>query len=180
MFQQAVPRLFAIVVIWLATDASCSSAGALSGPVTEAELARSKQWAVGKFSGKVTELPFSFVYGDQSSRDLLPNWTRTAESKSLDEHRTQHRVTLTDPETQLIVRCVAVEYHDYPAVEWTVYFRNDGPKDTPLLSEILAVDLSLRRGGTAEYVLHHNKGAPASGTDYQPFETSGVSLGPSL
>jgi len=35
---------------------------------------------------------------------------------------------------------------DFPTVEWTVYFRNTGAADTPILADIQALDLPLARG----------------------------------
>jgi len=70
-------------------------------------------------------LTFSFVYGDQSSDDLLAAWTRGISTEKLDDSRTQHTLAWNDKSTGLEVRCVAVEYADYPAIEWTVYFNSE-------------------------------------------------------
>ena len=35
---------------------------------------------------------------------------------------------------------MAVAYQDFPTVEWTVYFRNTGTVDTPLLTDIQAIN----------------------------------------
>ena len=34
-------------------------------------------------------------------------------------------------------------YKNYPAVEWTVHFKNNGNADTPILENILAMNVSL-------------------------------------
>ncbi|MBL9128640.1 MAG: alpha-galactosidase, partial [Verrucomicrobiales bacterium] len=72
--------------------------------------------------------------------------------------------------TGLEVRYVAVEYSDFPVVEWTVYFKNNGGADTPILEDILALDATFGRGGEAG-VLHHNVGSPCAPNDFQPLET---------
>ena len=74
-------------------------------------------------------LPFSFVFGGKPSAELLAVWPKKAENRKLDAARTQHTITWTDPKTGLEVRCVAVEYADYPAMEWTVYFKNGGSNE---------------------------------------------------
>jgi alpha-galactosidase len=84
---------------------------------------------------------------------------------------TDHTLTWTDPKTGLEVRCVAAEYHDFPTVEWTLYFKNTGTSDTPILEQIQALDIQLDRGDTPEFLLHHNRGSPADGNDYGPLET---------
>ena len=38
---------------------------------------------------------------------------------------------------------MAVEYHDFPTVEWTLYFKNTGTADTPILEDIQALDVRL-------------------------------------
>ena len=97
--------------------------------------------------------------------------------QKLDENRTQHTSTYTDPKTGLVVRCVAVEYADFPAGEWTVYFKNTSNKPTPILESIQPWDERLERTGDGEFLLHHSKGSPHSGltaptpTEYEPMET---------
>jgi alpha-galactosidase len=46
----------------------------------------------------------------------------------------------------LELRCVAIDYHDFPTIEWTVYFKNTGSNDTPILENIRALDVQLDRG----------------------------------
>jgi len=116
-------------------------------------------------------LPFSFTYDGRPSAELLPTWTCARASSKLDETRTQHVVTYTDPKTGLELRCVAIEYLDFPTVEWTLYFKNTSAKETPILEGIQALDLGMERGDAGEFVLHHNTGSPANGSDYGPIET---------
>ena len=108
------------------------------------------------------ELPFSFVYGGRPSVELLPGWDRAARSTRLDEGRLAHTVALTDPDTGLQVRCEAVYFHDFPTVEWTVWLANTGQADTPLIEDILGIDMVLERHGEpddlGEFVLHHYRG----------------------
>lgn len=119
--------------------------------------------------------PFSFVYGGTPSETLLPAWPRKHETVRLDAARTRHTITWTDPKTHLEVRCVAVEYADFPAVEWTVYFRNTGSGNTPILENIQALDARFERVGEGEFVLRHWKGDTCNADLYQPLEQS---LGP--
>ena len=88
-----------------------------------------------------TEAPFSFVYGGKASAELLKEWKCERASRKLDEHRTERSSVWTDPSTGLQVRCVGIEYDDFPTVEWVVRFKNTGAQDTPILSDIQAVDL---------------------------------------
>ena len=123
-----------------------------------------------------TETPFSFIYGGNPSTELLKTWELKRSTQRLDDQRTEHTLTYTDPKTDLVVRCVAVEYHDFPTVEWTVYFQNTGSENTPILSDIQALDTRLERypwseSELTEFVIHHHIGSPCTPTDYQPLET---------
>ncbi|MBM4090803.1 MAG: hypothetical protein FJ276_15480, partial [Planctomycetes bacterium] len=77
--------------------------------------------------------PFSFVYGDKPSDELLGAWKFREDAQPLSPGKTERTQTYTDPRTGLEVRCVIVQYDDYPTVEWTLYFKNTGTADTPIL-----------------------------------------------
>src|ERR1035437_8170730 len=114
------------------------------------------------------EPPFSFVYGGKASAELLKDWPCERAARKLDEHRTERSSVWTDPGTGLQVRCVGIEYGDFPTVEWVVHFKNTGAKDTPILSDIQAVDLALVHTGQGEFVLNHHAGDNCSPGSYEP------------
>ncbi len=124
--------------------------------------------------------PFSFVYGGKPSADLLKGWKLARRHKRLDDRRTEHTIEYTDPATGLVVRCVAIAYHDFPTVEWTLYFKNTGSADTPILSDVQALDTRFERYPVApvgperlcEFALHHQTGSICRPNDYQPHRTS--------
>jgi alpha-galactosidase len=115
------------------------------------------------------DLPFSFVYNGKSSRDFLAGWPVQTESKALDRDRTQRTFTWTDPQTGLEVRCVSVEYADFPVVEWTLYLRNTGQENTPILESIQALDADFQRDERGQAVLHTNKGDWYAAEGYEPY-----------
>lgn len=119
-----------------------------------------------------TEPFFSFNYDGKPSAELLKEWNLTRSQKSLDLNRLQHELVWTDPKTGLQVRCQAIEYKDYPTLEWTVYFKNTGEAKTPILSNIRGVDVTLP-GKDAQFpVLHHHTGSPSRNDDYRPYTTT--------
>jgi alpha-galactosidase len=122
-----------------------------------------------------TKLPFSFVYGGQSSDELLANWPKRAGSRKLDACRSEHTVAWTDPQSGLEVRFVGVEYSDFPVVEWTVHFKNTGRTNTLILENVQALDTSFERNAEGEFVLHGNKGDWCAPQSYEPFQST---LGP--
>ena len=121
------------------------------------------------------EPPFSFVYGSRPSSELLKTWDLKRQARKLDDHRTEHTLTWTDAKSGLVLRCVGVAYDDFPTVEWTLYFKNTGTADTPVLSDIQALDMSVDRRKDGEFLLHHAAGSQAARSDYGPRETP---LGP--
>ena len=115
--------------------------------------------------------PFSFTYDGKPSTEFLQGWKLERSAKPLDAQRTERTLTYTDPRTQLQLRCVAVEYHDFPTVEWTVHFKNNGAIDTPIIENIQGLDIRVSRNPRGEFLLHHNVGSPGNGSDYAPLET---------
>ena len=99
------------------------------------------------------------------------NFVAVNTAVKLDNVRTEHTLTLTQPDGGLVVRCVGIEYADFPAVEWTVYFRNNGPTASPILENIQTLDGHWQRSGEGEFLLHHAVGSPATKNDYGPRET---------
>ena len=87
----------------------------------------------------------------------------------LDAQRTAHSVHYTDPDTGLQVRWEGVEYPRYKTVEWTLYLKNAGDADTPILADIQAFDVRFaRRRGSDEFVLHYSRGDTCLPDSYQP------------
>jgi alpha-galactosidase len=139
---------------------------------TADEMASAKGFASEHLSSaQAANLPYSFVYGGRASSELLRSWTRQEQSEILDSSRTRRTVVYTDPQTGLEVRCIAVEYQDFPLVEWTLHFRNTAGADSPLLENVQALDVTWQREGEQEYALHHAAGSQANRSDYGPRET---------
>ena len=113
---------------------------------------------------------FSFNYDGKPSSEFLSSWKVKRSAKKLDRNRTQHIITYTDPATGLQIRSVGVQYNDYPTVEWTLYLKNTGSADTPIISDIRPLDIGLQRNGSSEYVLHYHKGSDCGAEDYRPLE----------
>ncbi len=115
-----------------------------------------------------TALPFSFDYDGKPSTELLAEWNVDRAERKLDDRRTERVAVYTDPKTGLEVRCEAIVYHDYPTVEWTVYFNNRGSQATPILANIQGIDTMFTRGQSGEFTLHYQEGSTASPSEYQP------------
>lgn len=166
---------FCIIVSMALVWSSVVSPLARAVAPTPAEMAEAQKW-----SEKLEHLPaakgeqpfFSFIYDGKPSADLLETWKKSQTSQKLDDRRTQRTTTWTDPKTGLEVRCVSVAYSDFPVVEWTVYFKNTGKADTPILEFIQAMEVSVKREGEGDYVLRSIRGDDCSPASYQPTETN--------
>ncbi|MHB0935016.1 MAG: glycoside hydrolase family 36 protein [Armatimonadota bacterium] len=59
----------------------------------------------------------------------------------------------------------------FPAFEWMLEFANDGEEDTPILADILPLDLMLPLPAEATAILHHAKGSLCAMDDFLPLAT---------
>ncbi len=148
-------------------------------PVLRDEITRRASWVSEHLGGDAATLPFSFGYDGRPSSELLGSWNLESASAEIDGKGTQRTLTYTDPSTELQVRCESVEYYNYPTVEWTVYLKNTGSSDTPIIEDLMGLDSSLSIGATGTPVLHYNVGSPAGQIDYQPLEAA-LTLGSSM
>jgi alpha-galactosidase len=149
-------------------------------PVRPDELQTAHQWVAAHFTpaqpaaaNRTAALdsplpPFSFVYAGQPSAALIEHWQVRRWSVEFPD-RFEHVVVYQDPQTGLELRCAAIEYRKFPTVEWTLHFTNRGTNDTPILSEILPLDIQLNRPGSGDgpIVLHHWKGDDCSPDSYE-------------
>jgi alpha-galactosidase len=147
------------------------------------EMAESRRWAASKFEGVDDGKPadahasmfdgvsfFSFTYQNKPSGELLKAWDCKRASRKLDDNRTEHSITWTDAKTGLVLRCVGVEYNDFPVVEWTLYFKNTSDRDTPILENIQGIDVVAHRNNDGEFVLRGSQGDANMADSYAPFE----------
>jgi alpha-galactosidase len=108
--------------------------------------------------------PFSFVYDGRHCSELLPKWSKHERSEKLDAERSRIVRTWTDPQTGLSVEWQIVRFSDHPAVEWVLYLRSTGTKDTPIIEDVQALNLLLGNPCQGEYpfVLHRTRGGSNS------------------
>ena len=132
--------------------------------VSPGEMQQMRQWLAGH-SGAALETPFSFLI------DGKPWAGRGATTvKPAGARRLQHETVFQDAHTGLQVRCAMIQYEDFPTLEWTVYFRNTGSNDTPVISDIQALETTFEGRADREFTLHHWAGSQATPDDYRPFD----------
>ena len=84
--------------------------------------------------------------------------------------KTRHNVTYADPKTGLEVVCELTQFADFPAGEWVLRFTNRGTADTPILQDILPLDVQVTLGERAAPVLHYGKGSGIGRDDFLPID----------
>ncbi len=164
------PGKFPDLVLPALTALLLATATAFAASPAPQELAAAKQWTAAHLGSRTAALPFSFNFAGKPSSDLLRQWDFQSDIRKLDDAKSEHRLTWTDPESRITFRCVAVEYLDFPAVEWTLYFRNESNEPSSLLKDIQALDTRFEREPADEFVLHGTKGDYCAPDSFQPFE----------
>ncbi len=134
------------------------------------EIAGANRWLTENLLRHDAPVPFSFLYGGQESAALLQGWPVERQVNRLDSVRTGYTLTWRDRASGLEVRCVAVGYSDFPVVEWTVYLRNTGTADTPILESIQGLDTRFERGTEGEFALHGIRGDFCTADSFEPYE----------
>ena len=120
--------------------------------------------------------PFSFIYNGQNVRASIGKWKRHVRRTVAQDH-IQYALTYSDPATQLEVRCDLKLFTHLPAVHWVLHFTNRASTDTPLIENILPLDVNLTLPIQGRLILHHSNGSwtRADGTsggktDFLPFQ----------
>lgn len=127
-----------------------------------------RKWMDVWFGRGIAKRPFSFIYGGRPSAEFLGGWNVAVRTRTLDTHRIERTLTYTDPATKLEVRCVVVEYLNYPAVEWVLYCKNNGSADTPILESILPLNTTLSNAIPGQPTVYYADGSHVLVTDFQP------------
>ena len=121
---------------------------------------------------EMADYPFSFVYDGKSSREFLKNWKLDRSTETIERDKTRRTLVFRSDDGLLEARCVAVTYADYPHMEWTLYFKNIGDKETAILEKINALDTAFIKPEWSDFTIHHPFGSAAQKNDYLPRTTT--------
>ena len=116
----------------------------------------------------MSRIPFSFVYGGKPSSELLPTWKRTVADSKIDDKRTLRTITYKDPSTGLVCEAKAVMFEEFPAIDWVLWFRNEGSADTPVLEQVNTMDVKFPVTENEQVMMHRSLGSSCANTDFQP------------
>ncbi len=137
-------------------------------PISE-ENSAAKQWAQTHVFAEEAKLPFSFTLGGKSSDELLRDWKQTDAVRELDAQHRERTRSWMDAASGLQVRLVSTEYADFPVVEWTVWLRNTGDHDTPLIESIQGLNSTFAANPKDALSLHGIRGDTCVAESFQPW-----------
>jgi alpha-galactosidase len=115
-------------------------------------------------------VPFSFIYDGKRSADFISSWEFTCERLPETDDKETQILTYTDPTTGLQVACEITSFSGFPAVEWVIGFTNNGSADTPVIEDILPLDLQADVPPTGDIILHCVHDSNISATDHLPVD----------
>lgn len=116
-----------------------------------------------------SELPVTYVLDGRPMRGIPAEWRPATNRRHLDANLIETVFEGCDPAGGLRLRVEVLQYLDHPVVEWVAWFTNTGAQTTPILSDVLALDVEFN--GEAP-VLWHCNGDYYSVDGYTPSETA--------
>ena len=150
--------------------AVCMLSVAAGARPADTALSQVQIWAAEIFQGDTVSSWYSFDLDGRPSAPATSTWEIQQQEQELDANRVAHQVTRTDPASGLQVRCSGIVYRDFPAIEWTVYLKNTGTADSPLLSNVRPLDTALVLEQGAAVTLRYWNGTYVNRTDYEPHD----------
>jgi alpha-galactosidase len=114
--------------------------------------------------------PFSFLCDGKPSNEFLASWQKSETVHPLSRGRTLRTVTYRDPVTQLEVSREITVFPGKNAIEWVLRLRNTGSQDSPMLKNILPLDLDIPVAAGGAVTFHHVHGSSSGVMDYVPVD----------
>jgi alpha-galactosidase len=137
--------------------------------VSKNDMADAQKFMAEKFDAKtIAEPVFSFMYDGKASKDFLKNWDFESKTVSIDKNRKQTTFIYTDPATKLEARCVAVQWLNFPVVEWTVYLKNTSDVNSQMIEHLRGINTTISQPATESIVLHYNNGDECNPNSFAP------------
>ncbi|MEI6500051.1 MAG: alpha-galactosidase, partial [Armatimonadota bacterium] len=142
-----------------------------SGTPTEQELQVATQWFEQRFAlpeerDEALSPPLSLEY--EARRVAVEYWHSSCVEAEHSNGTLQRTLTWTHEATGLQVRAVASLFTDFPVVEWVLHLKNTGEFDTPILSDILPLDVTLPLPAGKPCALRYAKGSQCKLDDFAP------------
>jgi len=118
-----------------------------------ADMQQIRAWSARLLSNPA-HLPISFSFDGTPVVGIPDSWQPSSRRRRIDANIVETVFEGREAKSGLSVRVECVEYFDYPVVEWTAWFTQDGKQSSPLLSDIQALDATV--AGVSPVVVHCN------------------------
>ena len=115
--------------------------------------------------------PFSFICGKKNFKESFLDWKLLTVDKEKDGNKLYYIAKYIDSKKQTELTCKVIEYIDYDALEWTLYFKNISNYDTEIFEDICPLDIEIKAGSKEEFFLHTIKGSVRGREDFTPKDT---------
>jgi alpha-galactosidase len=110
---------------------------------------------------------FDFTVDGKPCGELLHGWALAEETWPAERGIARRRITRTDPATGLeLILELAVD-EAFPAVEWTLRFRNTGAVDSPLIADVRSLEF-IQPADLGYIYIDTTRGDPARWESYSP------------
>ena len=114
--------------------------------------------------------PMSFVLNGDCSGDFLASWQFSEETVGCAGGKIQ-RHGYEDPQSRLVVSVDIRSFEDFPATEWVAHLQNHGDAMSPIIENILPLDMTVQIEENAHVYVHHAKGSTCVIDDFLPQRT---------
>ena len=129
----------------------------------------------------VNGIPFSFVMGGRPSSSFIGAWKAAHRETVLPDGRTRTVISYSDPATGLELREELIGFRDH-AVEVVLFVKNTGTNDTPVIENLLPLDVLFPVQDQTQVIFHHQLGSAIRPTsqpdteslagDFTPLDTT--------
>jgi alpha-galactosidase len=131
--------------------------------------------AISSASGQVMDTlengaPFSFDYGGKPAKEFLPSWQRSETVHPLSEGRTLRTITYRDLASHLEVSREITTFPEKNVIAWVLRLHNGGAQDSPILKNILPLDLDIHVPASDAVIFHGAHGSSSGVMDYVPVD----------
>ncbi len=127
-----------------------------------------EKWITSTFAKGKTP-PFSFVYGEEQSRNFIRRWRHSIQkAESASENEVKYIVTYRDPATGLEVKCDISGFQDDNAVEWLLYFSNTAQNNTKQIKQVKVIDYNFKSLSDKPFEVLNPDGNNHNRADFHP------------
>lgn len=161
-YMKYLKLLIATLSIFFSANAFCQTSQQISVPKDV------EKWITSTFAkGKLP--PFSFVYGDQNSKEFIRRWRHSIQKvESQSEDVVKYIVTYSEPKGGLKVDCHIEGFKDDNAAEWLLYFSNTAKENSQQIKQVKVIDYTLKSQSEEPFEVLNPDGNSHSRTDFHP------------